>query len=112
MNDIASKTASAMNLINAIGFQAFWNRIKNYGVGAQFSVSDVLGDYVQQIRSAGGNLVTLGKLIRNNVNNGNLSGIQPLNTIKGSAQKYIVTGPIKLKNYFSVPYYEKKTYRS
>lgn len=108
MNNIASKTASAMNLINAIGFQAFWNGIKNYGVGAQFSVSDVLGDYAQQIRSAGGNLVTLGKLIRNNVNNGNLSGIQPLNSTKGSAQKYIITGPIKLKNYFSVPYYENK----
>lgn len=106
-NDINTRATSASNLINAIGFEEFMNGVKSYGVGAQFSIPDALGDELTNVKAKGGSLVTLGKLIRNNVENGNLSGLEGLQTLEGTAKKYKVIGPVKLKRYFSVDYYDK-----
>ena len=106
-NDINTRATSAANLINAIGFEEFMNGVKSYGVGAQFSIPDALGDELTNVKAKGGSLVTLGKLIRNNVENGNLSGLEGLQTLEGTAKKYKVIGPVKLKRYFSVDYYDK-----
>lgn len=101
-NDVNTRAASASNLINAVGFEEFMSGVKNYSRGAQFSIPDALGDQLDNVRKNSGSLVTLGKLIRNNVENGNLSGLMPLQTLEGTAKKYKVVGEVKLKKYFSV----------
>ena len=101
-NDVSTRATSASNLINAVGFEEFMSGVKNYSKGAQFSIPDALGDQLNNVRNNGGSLVTLGKLIRNNVENGNLSGLEPLQTLEGTAKKYKVIGEVKLKKYFSV----------
>lgn len=97
-----AKAASASNLINAIGFEEFMNGVQSYDVGAQLSIPGVLGDKLASVKENGGSIVTLGKLIRNNVENGNLSGLEPLQTLEGTAKKYKVVGKVKMKRYFSV----------
>lgn len=100
-DSVNSRASSAANLVNADGFVEFMKGVENYGVGAQFTIPDALGEYVSELKQRNVSLVTLGKLIRNNVENGNISGLEPLQTMEGSAKKYRVTGPVKLKRYFS-----------
>lgn len=108
-SEISKQAASANNFIHAEGFLELMAGLKTkYNVGAEFSLKDVLGQKnIECIKKRGGTLIQLGKLLKNNIDNGNLKGIEPLDKLYGNAQMYRKTGEIKMRRYFSAHYSPK-----
>ena len=80
--NLSQTPESARNLIEAKEYAAFEEGFRQYKINDEFSISEVLvkGGY-----SANDNLVSFGKLIRNNIENGNLSGLEKVGEKNGVA---------------------------
>ena len=106
---VNTQASSASNFVQAEGFAELMDGLKNkYNTGAEFSIKDVLGqENLDKIKERGGNLVQLGKLLKNNIDNGNLKGIVALDKLSGNVQMYRKTGEIKMKRYFSTQWISK-----
>lgn len=103
MDTINAKAASAIKLQNAAGFQELMQGFSKYNPGAVIMLPQVVGQQKWNEMNSG-QKVTLGKLVKNNIDSGNLTGLEPLDTPKGMSQQYQITEMVKFKNYFVVPF--------
>ena len=106
---VNTQASSANNFLQAEGFSELMDGLKNkYNINAEFSIKDVLGqEHLDSIKRRGGNLVQLGKLLKNNIDNGNLKGVEALDKLSGNVQMYRKNGEIKMKRYFSTKWMPK-----